>query len=250
MPAVGRVLTYMAQALVALKDLAQAKTRLAGLLRPSERRALALAMLEDVLTVLQSHPQIDCITLISDDPAAHLLAGRYALQHWREGELDGVGLNALIGSASARLRQAGTESLVVLHADLPLLAEGDISAVLLAQRESAGLVLACDRHGSGTNLLAFSADSMPPFCFGPGSCAAHIAAASSMGIDTRVIRRTGLALDVDEPQDLDQLLAALPRAGRTHTASLLSGTALGKRIDLALASLSTTTPTFEQQGAS
>lgn len=240
----------MAQALVALKDLAQAKTRLAGLLRPSERRALALAMLEDVLSVLQGHPRINCITLVSDDPAAHLLAGQYALQHWRESELGGTGLNAVIGSASARLRQAGTEPLVVLHADLPLLTEADISAVLLAQRESAGLVLACDRHGSGTNLLAFSADCTPTFCFGPGSCAAHLAAASSMGMATQVIRRTGLALDVDEPQDLAELLAVLPLAGRTHTASLLSGTALGKRIGLALASLAIQNPICEQQGAS
>ena len=39
----------MAQALLPLKDLVQAKTRLGGLLRPSERRALAQAMAEDVL---------------------------------------------------------------------------------------------------------------------------------------------------------------------------------------------------------
>ena len=42
----------MAQALVPLKDLVQAKSRLSGLLRPSERRALAQAMAEDVLAVL------------------------------------------------------------------------------------------------------------------------------------------------------------------------------------------------------
>ena len=66
----------MAQALVPLKDLVQAKSRLAGLLRPSERRALAQAMAEDVLNVLANHVNVAGITLVSDDPGAGLPAVR------------------------------------------------------------------------------------------------------------------------------------------------------------------------------
>ena len=67
----------MAHALVPLKDLVTAKTRLSGLLRPAERRALAQAMVEDVLTTLVEHRQIERVTLVSDDPGAGLLACKY-----------------------------------------------------------------------------------------------------------------------------------------------------------------------------
>jgi 2-phospho-L-lactate guanylyltransferase len=227
----------MAQALVPLKDLVQAKTRLAGLLRPSERRALAQAMAEDVLEVLSGHRDISLVTLVSDDPGAHLLAARYGADCWSESELGCRGLNALVACAAQRLLQSGEQPLLVLHADLPLLAETDISRVLACQEERGGLVIGCDSAGTGTNLLAFDASSVPPFCFGQDSCARHRAAAGDRGIPARVLRSAGIGLDVDEPRDLACLLPALDRRSSGHTANLLVGTTLGERIRLALGSL-------------
>lgn len=227
----------MTQVLVPLKDLVQAKTRLAGLLRPSERRSLAQAMLQDVLQVLTSHPQLGRITLVSDDPSSPLLAQHFGLAHIRESELGCRGLNAVVAAASARLLADSTEPLLVMHADLPLLGARDISAVLAAREDIRGLVLGCDRAGSGTNLLAFDRHSLPRFCFGTDSCAAHLAAARADGIATRVVRRPGIALDVDEPGDLARLLIALEAGREGPTAELLCGTALGARLRVALASL-------------
>ena len=142
----------MAQALVPLKDLVQAKSRLAGLLSPSERRALAQAMVEDVLGVLSSHSQIRRVVLVSDDPAAGLLANQYATDCWSERSLGCRGLNAVIRQASQRLLAETDEPLLVLHGDLPLLTQTDISAVLQQQRQLDGLVIGCDLQGTGTNL--------------------------------------------------------------------------------------------------
>ena len=61
----------MAQALVPLKDLVEAKSRLSGLLRPSERRALAQAMAEDVEAALELLEV--AITLISPSLSCRLL---------------------------------------------------------------------------------------------------------------------------------------------------------------------------------
>ena len=225
------------QALVPLKDLVRAKTRLAGLLSPSERRALAQAMVEDVLGVLALHPEIEGITLLSDDPAAHLLAARYGASHWAESELGCRGLNAVVASASDRLLAVRGAPLLLLHADLPLLSAADISAVLAARRETAGLVVGCDRHGTGTNLLCFDAASAPSFCFGPESCARHLAAARERGAPVTVLRRPGIGLDVDEPQDLVALLGQLDGIVAGHTDALVNGSGLGARVRLALASL-------------
>jgi 2-phospho-L-lactate guanylyltransferase len=227
----------VAQALVPLKDLVAAKSRLAGLLCPSERRALAQAMVEDVLAVLSAHTALDAVTLLSDDPAADLLAHSYGVRRCSEGELGCRGLNAVVARASARLLAGAGGPLLVLHGDLPLLTAADVSAALQLQRVTGGLVIGCDRHGTGTNLLAFDAGSAVPFCFGPDSCVGHQAAARAAAIPVAVLQRRGIALDVDQARDLAALLdgPALPAAGRT--AALLCGAGIGARLDLALATL-------------
>ena len=227
----------MAQALVPLKDLVQAKSRLSGLLRPSERRALAQAMAEDVLAVLSQHAQIERVTLVSDDPGASLLAAKYRVDFWDERTLGVVGLNAVIHAASARLLSTSVSPLVVLHADLPLLTSPDITEVLRIQQELAGLVIACDQRGTGTNLLAFTRDSAPQFCFGADSCARHLAVAHSTGLPVQVVRRFGIAVDVDEPQDMKTVIDALAHRHVSKTGDLLQGTGLGARVELALATL-------------
>lgn len=229
----------MAQALVPLKDLVQAKTRLGGLLRTSERRALAQAMVEDVLAALCSHPLIERITLVSDDPGAHLLANRYGSVCWTEQELGCKGLNPVIAAATARLLRLGPEPLLVLHGDLPLITVEDVDAVLSKQAQIKGLVIACDRAGTGTNLLALDRQCVPEFAFGVDSCHRHEAAARRQGFPVAVLRREGLAMDVDEPADMAALLEALNENSQSRTAKLLYDGGLAERISAALGSLRT-----------
>ena len=225
----------MAQALVPLKNLVQAKSRLAGLLHPSERCALAQAMAEDVLQVLSSHASITRITLVCDDPGAELLAQKYGADCWSERSLGGTGLNTLIQSASERLIIEASDTLVVLHADLPLLSCEDISAVLRRQRELAGLIIGCDLQGTGTNLLAFDSNSMPKrFRFGANSCPAHAADARKAGIPVEILQRFGIGVDVDEAQDLKSIMARLQYPAQGCTAQLLCDSEIGSRLTLAL----------------
>lgn len=224
----------MAQALVPLKNLIHAKSRLAGVLGNSERYALALAMVEDVLGVLDEHQDITAITLLSDDPGASLLAQKYSAAYWPESSLGCRGLNPLIECASERLLASGPEPLVVLHGDLPLLTVDDISAVLACQAKLDGLIVGCDSQGKGTNLLAFDAASAPRFCFGTDSCTAHVASASNAGVAVKVLRRVGIGVDVDEAVDLAYIMRQLHLNAESNTAQLLHNTELGARVSLAL----------------
>jgi len=228
----------MAQALLPLKDLVQAKTRLAGLLAPSERRALAQAMAEDVLTVLANHADVMQITLVSDDPGAMMLARHYGAQCWSESALACRGLNPLMQCASERLLAGEHDGLLVLHCDLPLLTVADITAALAQQRASGGLVVGCDQQGSGTNLLAFDRASLPQFCFGTDSCAGHIESARSAGVPAQLLQRLGIGVDVDEPADLQYVMAQLHRHQQGKTAALLHNTELGARLSLAFSAMS------------
>jgi 2-phospho-L-lactate guanylyltransferase len=227
----------MAQALVPLKDLVKAKSRLGGLLHASERRALVQAMVEDVLYTLCAHPAIERVTLVSDDPGAHLLASRYGTFYWTERELGCSGLNPVIAAASERLLREGPEPLLVLHGDLPLLSARDIDAVLACEAQLQGLVIGTDRAGTGTNLLALGRNSVPKFAFGANSCALHQEAARQGGFPVQVLSLPGLALDVDDPGDLAELLAALEPQQKSRTAALLRDSELGERVTRALSSL-------------
>jgi len=234
----------VAVAVMPLKDLVRAKSRLAGLLSPSERRALAQAMAEDVLAVLAGHPEVERTVLVSDDPGAGLLAQKYGADCRSEDALGGGDINSLLYLACAGV--AGTGASLVLHADLPLLSGGDLDAVFACQRRTGGLVIGCDRHGTGTNLLAFPARRIPQFHFGPGSCARHRDSGRDAGLHVDVMRRQGSACDVDDAADLAQVMAMLPGAGQ-YSRALLADTELGRRLNLALSSLGG--PAGEDKGA-
>jgi 2-phospho-L-lactate guanylyltransferase len=62
-------------------------------------------------------------------------------------------------------------------------------------------VIAPDRHDKGTNALAMTPPDPDFFRFGPDSFHAHTEAAATRGMRLHVLRRPGLAHDLDTPDD-------------------------------------------------
>ncbi len=226
----------MAQALVPLKDLVAAKTRLSGLLSPSERRALAQAMVEDVLACLARHPRIDGITVVSDDPAAPHLAAGHGAAFLDENDLDCRGLNPVLTAALGHLPPSDDGLVIVLHGDLPALCSRDLDQAL-SLAEDADLVIGSDRAGTGTNLLVFRRAKPPLFSFGVDSCTRHGAWARATGALCKNLQTFGIGFDVDLPEDLVSLLDAAEQ-GRVgeQTHNLLAGD-LGARLATVLATI-------------
>lgn len=178
-------------AIVPLNIGRERKTRLAGRFGEAARARLAEAMARHVLATLREVAAIDRILVLSPEQPAH---GGVEWLCDREG-----GLNAEL-AAHAAVRRG---NLLVIHGDLPLLEAGDIAALLDAA-DGAGVAIAPDRHGAGTNALALRADRKLAFAFGADSFARHLANAG----EAVIVRRPGLALDVDAPDDFDSALAA------------------------------------------
>jgi 2-phospho-L-lactate guanylyltransferase len=63
------------------------------------------------------------------------------------------------------------------------------------------------RDGDGTNALLVAPPGAFPPRFGPGSFARHRAEAEARRLDCRVLPLAGIGLDIDEPRDLQALLA-------------------------------------------
>lgn len=222
----------MIWAILPIKDFVQAKTRLSGVLAPHERRTLMQAMVENVLTVLCAHPKIERVVIVSDDPAAELLAGKYSIESVDERTLGSRGLNGALSAASDMLIEQGAENLLLMHGDIPLLASEDITALVDAYRaEGVDIAIAPDDLGTGTNALLFSTRQRPVFQFGVNSCQKHLHAMSELGQVVARVDRQGLALDIDEPADLYRLVVTMESdGGGEHCRELLLESGVRQRL--------------------
>lgn len=222
----------MVWVILPIKDFVQAKTRLSGVLAPHERRSLMQAMVEDVLSVLCSHSEIERVVLVSDDPAAELLAGKYQIESLDERSLGSQGLNSAVTAASDVLIGQGATKLLVMHGDIPLLAATDISALVDSfHAGDVDVVIAPDEAGTGTNALLFSANNPPLFEFGENSCQKHMESIVGSAGKVRRIDRLGLALDIDEPADLHRLVIAMESGeGGEHCRELMLESGVHQRL--------------------
>jgi 2-phospho-L-lactate guanylyltransferase len=208
-------------AVVPLRGLEAAKSRLGGQLDAEERLDLVTGLLERTLAAAAATPGIDHVLLVSPDPAALELGRDLGAETLSDA---GRGLNDALETARAHALDAGAGTLLVIPADLPRVSPETIADVLAAARagadRSAAAVdrraivgLVSDRHRSGTNVLILTPPGVIPFSFGRGSRARHLAAAAAAGA-TPVEIEGPLMLDVDTPDDL--LLAEVAAAPGEH----------------------------------
>jgi 2-phospho-L-lactate/phosphoenolpyruvate guanylyltransferase len=192
-------------AVLPVKDLATAKQRLAEVLSATERRQLFAAMLEDVLCALAASAGLAGILMVTRDPLAQRLAARYAARVLVEKENRGHTAASTVGAQT--LAQQGVAGMVQVPADIPLVISEEIAALLRAHGEAPAVTLSPSRDQRGTNAILCSPPDVLPLRFGDDSFSAHIQRARSLGIEPRIVRRAGLALDVDTPDDLAAFLA-------------------------------------------
>jgi 2-phospho-L-lactate/phosphoenolpyruvate guanylyltransferase len=178
--------------LVPVKALAAAKGRLGPWLSPLERRLLAIAMFEDVVTALQATPGLAAPLVVSPDREMWRRAAATGCRVVEEPG-GGEGLNAALALAAER---AGDEGLLVVAADLPLASASGLRRVLEAAA-LAPVAVVPSHDGDGTNVLAWREPASFAPRFGPGSAARHLSVPGAVRVD-----EPGLAMDVDTVEDL------------------------------------------------
>jgi 2-phospho-L-lactate guanylyltransferase len=185
------------------RGLEQAKTRLATSLSPEERIFLASQLLQRVLRV--SREVSDDVVVISPSRTLREIVessgARLAVQR-------GMGLNEGLEQARFDTIADEIDTMVVLHGDLPNLQASDVEVLMAALPAdgSAAVAIAPDRAGTGTNGLVLRPPGVIGFRFGPGSFAKHIAEVERAGVALVAVNRTGLAFDLDTPEDLARWL--------------------------------------------
>ena len=202
-------------ALIPVKVLSSAKTRLSPLLDDDARRALTLAMYRDTLDAALACPALDGVAAVTRDDELLSIAEEAGAQPMPEPG----GLNEALDSAARALAsRSDVERLLVLAADLPLARAADIAAVVEAQ---ADVAIVASNDG-GTNAMAVTPTAFA-FRYGPGSARLHVEAARDAGLSVEPLDLADLALDIDTPADLERLRDALTsgrQAGRRTLATL------------------------------
>jgi 2-phospho-L-lactate guanylyltransferase len=175
----------MLAAVVPMKSMDLAKSRLATVLDAAGRHALARQMLDHVLGTLRE---------------AGLSSIRVASGDSGDGDL-----NRDV-TAAARLVQAeGATNLLLVMADLPYLSAADIAALIEAGHDHP--VVIAEAKDGGTNALLLRPPTVLDFTFATHrpSARLHAEHARKAGIEPVFVRRPGLARDIDTPADLAAL---------------------------------------------
>ena len=84
---------------------------------------------------------------------------------------------------------------------------GDIDSILHCSEEDPLVVLVPSRNRLGTNALLLSPTDAIPLRFGYDSFSYHRDQAEGRGLPLRILESERIGLDIDEPEDLESLLA-------------------------------------------
>jgi len=193
-------------AIVPVKPLDQAKSRLAGALGPEERIALVQRLLERTIDTLRQVPPVAEVLVVTGDPGVQAWCRGAGIQVLHEaGEPD---LNRALQAATDAAQANGAQAVFIVHADLPRVTAAELEAMANHIDGSPLVAVAPDRHGRGTNALLCAPPGLIEYRFGVDSFALHCAQAQAAGARLEVCSAPGLALDIDLPEDLDVLRAA------------------------------------------
>ncbi len=201
-------------AVVPMKPLRQAKSRLAGRLSPAERASLSLHMLRRVLEACLAAGVAEVRVIGSEDVVRQAAEGMGA--QWRPDQ--GLGLNGVLAHAFEEAFALGLAPMY-LPADLPLVTPEDVRGLTEASGQGERLALSPAQRDGGTNAIITPLNSPFRPALGTDSFRLHVAQAEALGLSVAVYRCRGLALDLDTPDDLDALLKLEPgllqRLGQT-----------------------------------
>jgi 2-phospho-L-lactate guanylyltransferase len=211
-------------ALVPVRGLEGAKSRLGEALDAEERRALVERLLVRTVAAAAATEALAQVVVVSADPEVLALASTLGARGVVQ---EGGGLNEALDIGRAWAIADGADAVLVVPGDLPAVTAKELDRIVEAARArkaspvvagtadaSAGawstlarttphaiVALVTDRAGGGTNVLLVAPPDAIAFHFGDGSRAAHAAAARAAGAIYVEIAGP-LDLDLDTPDDL------------------------------------------------
>lgn len=191
--------------LIPVKDLRNAKQRLASVLDQSGRTQLARAMIHDVLATVAGWSSRPEAAVVTCDPPTIELAEQYGFQVIADPENRSE--TDAIEDATSFCESLGIQSTLVIPGDIPLIQASELEQIIEgAPAKGSVLVPAADGHG--TNAVLRAPAALFPLHFGNNSFKPHLTAARATGLPCITLSLPGIALDIDNPDDLRKLASS------------------------------------------
>jgi 2-phospho-L-lactate guanylyltransferase len=190
--------------IVPVKDLGQAKSRLAPLLSLAERQELAAIMLDGVLDAVRGISRPVERWVVTSYPPAIENAEARGMSVLRESKQ--VSESHSVDSASVQLAASGVDAVLRVPLDLPVVTCQAIEEVLEKAESGVQGVLVPSLDGTGTNAVYRRPPTLFPSRFGPGSLMLHEQSLRALNVPYSVFRQPALALDMDDASDVEALM--------------------------------------------
>lgn len=188
-------------AIIPVKTLNHAKSRLAPFISDNERTELVRCLLHRLLQVLREVPRIDELLVVSRDPDVAQIAVQY--EACVVMEENGAGLNQSVTIGKQVAAAQGADWVLMLPSDLPIVQPDDIEGLWgkTAVFPQPHIVICSDRHHQGTNALLMPAKTPFHFKYGHHSYAKHCEEARRLQLNVLSVDIPGLQFDLDTIQD-------------------------------------------------
>jgi 2-phospho-L-lactate guanylyltransferase len=189
-------------AVVPVKALSHAKSRLAPLLSASQRSDLTVALLDRTLTALRGSGVIARVALATPEKG---LAAR-----WRvESVNDGDDLNDSLAAGARWAIECRASRLLIVPADLPLIQAEDVRHLVEMPHSNPSILIARTQDG-GTGALLLTPPAIMAPSFGPSSFQRHLTAADRRGTPVVAVPIEAFRFDLDTVRDFEAVRSRLP----------------------------------------
>jgi 2-phospho-L-lactate/phosphoenolpyruvate guanylyltransferase len=205
-------------AILPVKEMEGSKQRLSPLLSPAERVALMRVMVAEVLDALCVARGLAGMSVVTLDAWAAAEARRRGARVITKGARDGH--TGSVTAAARVLAAEGATGVLTLPGDVPAVTAAEVEALAAAHGPAPAFTIAPAHDEKGSNGVVLSPPGVVPLRFGDDSYFPHLAAARARGLEPRVVRLPGLAMDIDHPADV-AVFARLDVARGTRTLAWL-----------------------------
>ncbi len=205
-------------AVVPVKPIDAAKSRLSAVLTPQQRANLTQMMLQNTLDILAGWSILAGTLVVTADPAVWELASSYPVDIYQEPDVPG--LNESLMRASVEINRMGAEGILIIPGDLPFLDHASLRKIIDHTSRPPVVVIAPDKKREGTNAMLVSPTGAIPYCYGPDSFNKHQEAARLAHIPVYTIDLASLAVDIDLPALRPDFLPWMGRNPGRHTRDL------------------------------
>src|SRR5215475_10499149 len=190
------------RAFVPLKHPACARARLLETLTAKQRHSMYFTLARRIITALRDVPMVRDSVIVTSSAEVEMFAGHLGVRVMHQVRDEGI--NSACEAAIASSSVIGITNALIIAGDLPLVSAESITALLQASHlDERGVTIVPDRRHVGTNALVCTPADAIRLRFGPNSFAEHIRTAQEHGLEVRIFESGELALDIDDPEDLD-----------------------------------------------